>query len=436
MELPSASIVENVQFNRLVILPNALQGTFRRRANPVAMATQLDVDGSAVRFLAGLRSAHGPGPVWVRVMSERVLLLLEVGDVRRVLERSPELFASDPPPKRKGMSHFQPHALTLSRGELWEARRQFTESVLDSAEPVHRMGDEIVRVAREEMRSLLAHADGALDWTPWHEAFQRITRRVILGDAAADDTQLTELLGELMSEANGLPSERSERFQPFVERLRSYVQTQPGGLVALFADADPRPEVAAVGQLPHWLFATADTLPANVLRALALLATHPQQRAGVDRELGEDPSALDARGLAGLPYLRACLHDAMRLWPSTPLLSRETVTDIQFAGEIVPAGTQILWSNVFHHRDRDRVPYADRFAPEEWTDGDAGKNWAFNHFSHGPQGCPGVSLSVLIGATVLAEVLSRADVRLENPALDPAQPLPHMLDVFALRFAL
>ena len=62
----------------------------------------------------------------------------------------------------------------------------------------------------------------------------------------------------------------------------------------------------------------------------------------------------------------------MRLWPTTPMLSRETTTeDVEWGGETVPAGTQVLIVNTFGHRDRDRIDYADRFAPEEWIEGDA-----------------------------------------------------------------
>ena len=117
-ELPSASLAETFQFNQLVVLPNAVQGIFRRRRTPVGMATRTGVDGHAVRLVSGLRRNHAPGPFWVRVMKDRALLLLEIEDVRRVLEGSPEQFASDPPAKRRGMTHFQPDALTISRGEL------------------------------------------------------------------------------------------------------------------------------------------------------------------------------------------------------------------------------------------------------------------------------------------------------------------------------
>jgi cytochrome P450 len=437
-ELPSASLVDVAQFNRLVVVPNALQGLFRRRPAAVALAVKADVDGAAVRLLAGMRDRYEGGPVWIRLMRDRALLLLSVEDVRRVLEGSPEPFAADPPAKRKGMSHFQPHALTISRDGLWEERRRFTETVLDTPEPVHRLGDRFVAVAREETRGLLAASQGRLDWEAWHAAFRRMVRRIVLGDAAAGDEEVTNLLARLMSEANNLPGERSEHFGPFVERLRSYVEAQePGSLASLIPHAPQTPATAATGQVPHWLFASADTLPANALRALALIVSHAPQHEEVRRELAADGAGdgVDAAALADLSYLRACLMDAMRLYPTTPILSRETVADVDFDGARLPAGTQLLWVNLFHHRDRRNVPNADRFSPEAWTEGDAWSDWSFNHFSHGPQGCPGTYLALLLGTAVLAETLAAPGLRLEQPRIEPGRPLPHMLDVFRVRVA-
>ena len=240
-----------------------------------------------------------------------------------------------------------------------------------------------------------------------------------------------------MSEANGLPSERSEHFEPFVDRLRGHVEAaEAGALTGLFADAPKTPDTAAAGQVPHWLFAMGDTLPANAFRALALLATHSEPRIEALRELATTGDAPGATALAGSNHMRACVHEAMRLWPTTPLLSRETAADVELAGETIPAGTQVLFSNLFHHRDRDNVAFADRFAPEEWTQGDAGGDRSFNHFGNGPQGCPGVNLVMLVATASLAEVLTTRDVRLTSPKLDPEKPLPHMLDFFALRFEL
>jgi cytochrome P450 len=439
-ELPSASLAESVQFNQTVIVPNAIQGLFRRRPRAVGVATRLDVDGRAVRLMQGMRRSHGPGPVWVRVMTDRALVMLEVDDVRRVLEGSPHPFAPDPEAKRKGMRHFQPDALTLSRGDLWTDRRRFTEAVLETPQGAHHLADGWVAVAHEETATLLeevARDDGGrLDYDSFHRAFRRIVRRIVLGDAAREDEVISDLLAALMSEANGLPSERSERFEPFMERIGAYVvRAEPGSLASLIGDAPSSPDTRVEGQVPHWLFALQDTLSINALRALAAIVSHPEQRGQVEGELDATGGALEtARGVAGLSYLRACLQEAMRLWPTTPLLSRETLVDLSWNGSVVPAGTQVLIVNTFHHRDRDRHDYADRFAPEAWTDGDAGKDWAFNQFSHGPQGCPGTNIALLVGGTVLADLL-RAGPRLLAPSLDPDRPLPYMLNVFGIRVA-
>ena len=365
-----------------------------------------------------MRASYGPGPVWVRVVRDPALLVLSVEDVRRVLGRSPDPFASDPPSKRKGMTAFQPDALTISRDGPWENRRRFNEAVLDTG--LSRLSDHFVAVVQEEAGVIAREAE--LSWDQWHAAFQRITRRVVFGDAARSDESLTELLGELMSEGNGMPGRPSERVPALMEGIRHYIGAGEGGsLVSLFDSAPSDESTRVEGQVPHWLFATHDTLAINAFRCLALLASHPEQR---ERALGDDA------------YLGACLHEAMRLWPTTPMLARETVTDVDWDGESVPAGTQVLIVNSFLHRNPDTHEFADRFAPEEWIDGEAGDDWSFNHLSHGPQGCPGSGLALLLGRSMLAAVMADRRVELLEPKVDPSRPLPHMLDFFAVRFRL
>jgi cytochrome P450 len=399
------------------------------------------VDRHAVGLIGGIRHGHGAGPLWVRVGTDRMLLVLSTDDMRRVLEGSPHPFAPDPDAKRRGMSHFQPDALTISRGEAWANRRRFAEAMLDTAEPVHRLADRFVAVAAEEGAALLDEVGaggGELRWEGFHGAFQRITRRVVLGDAARDDEGLTGLLATLMDEANGLPKERSESFEQFLAKLRGYVEAaEAGSLVGLIGEAPSNEETRVDRQLTHWLFAMWDTLPANACRALALIASHPRQRTTVEAELAAAGAkgGLDAGAVASLAYLEACLEEAMRLWPTTPVLSREALEETEWDAAPVPAGTQVLISNTFNHRDPERHEFADRFAPEEWTEGGAAEDWSFNHFSHGPQGCPGAGLALLIGKAVLADLVRQWRFRLLEPKLDPEQPLPHMLDFFRLRFA-
>jgi cytochrome P450 len=421
-----ASLFENARFNALVIVPNGLQGVFKPRRNAVAVATAANVDGQAIGLLAGMRRGHSGGPVWVRVLRDKALLLLTPADVHRALEDSPDPFASDPKPKRDGMTAFQPDALTISRGDAWRGRRAFTEAVLDTGGPLEGLAERFAGIAQDEADALAVadHVEGGdeLRWDPWNESFRRIARRVILGDGAADDADLSETLAEMMSDGNGMPGKPSARYPGFIARLGEYVAAaEEGSLAARFAGAPADAETKPVAQIPHWLFAAGDTLAINAYRALALLATHPAHR----ERAQEDPA-----------YLEACLEEAMRLWPTTKMLARVTLADTEWGGVTVPAGTQVLIPNTFLHRDRDRHEWADRLTPEHWLDGGGPAAWSFNHFSRGPQGCPGTAIARLIGTAMLATLLRGRDIELVSTDLDPSKPLPAMLDFFGLRFRL
>ena len=382
-------------------------------------ASAANVDGHAVGLLEGMNGSYVGGPVWVKVARDDALLLLDPADVGRALDESPDPFASDPDAKRKGMVHFQPDALTISRGAEWQSRRRFTEAVLGAA-----VAERVETVTREEIRDLVAgpvrRADGELRWEPWNRALQRVTRRVILGDSAAGDWALTETLERMMSGANGMPGEPADDLPAFERRIEAYVgRAEEGSLAAGFADA-PRDELTRpAAQVTHWLFALGDTLAINALRALAVLASHDAQR---------DLALADSDGA----YLDACLHEAMRLWPTTTMLSRVTLAPTLWIGEQAPAGTQVVISNTYGHRDRERLEFADRFAPEQWTEGDASAYPGFNHFSRGPQGCPGTALALLVGRTAVRGVLERG-VEPITPRLNPEKPLPHMVDFFGIR---
>jgi cytochrome P450 len=412
--LARASLVENARFNATVVVPNALQGIFRRRRLAVQAATIAGVDGQAVGLLEGMSRSYAGGPVWVKVARDDALLLLDPEDVGRALEQSPDPFASDPKAKRDGMVHFQPDALTISRGEDWVSRRRFAEAILGQA-PV----DRTVFITQEETGRLLSclSAGQEITWTPWNRMIQRVTRRVVLGNAASGDVELTEMLEQMMSGANGMPGKPSEHLEAFERKIAAYIEkADEGSLAALARSAPTDQNTHPAGQLTHWLFALGDTLAVNALRALVLLASHPAQ---AELALGEQSGA----------YTDACLHEAMRLWPTTTMLSRVSLAATNWGGERVPAGTQFVIVNTYGHRDRDRLEFADRFAPEEWVDGDAASYPGFNAFSRGPQGCPGTALALLVGRTAIRAVLERG-IDSPSPDLDPSRPLPHMLDYF------
>jgi cytochrome P450 len=435
LDFKHASVVDGVRFTAQVGVPNVVLGLFAKRTLPARVSSTLHGDHLAYLLVEGLVRRLGPDPFWIRVGKEEVLLVHHPDDIKLVLEGSPEPFASDPDTKRKGMLAFQPNALTISRGDLWANRRRFAEAVLDTGAPLHRLAARFVAVVREETEALAGN--DAIRWDDLHSTYQRITRRVVLGNAAADDTALTDQLADLMSAGNRMPGKPAAGYDAFIEHVRTYVgAAEPGSLCSLVADAPADADTDPPGQLVHWLFAMGDTLPANLLRALALLATHPDQLAAVRTHL-DGADLTQPETIAAQEYLAGCILEAMRLWPTTQLFGRVATEDVRFSrGAVLPAGRQALIYNLFNHRNRDRIAYADRFAPEEWLTGSAAGDWSFNFFSNGPQGCPGAGLAVFLGQVLIAHLVNGSELALGGASLDPAGRLPYALDIYGLTLKL
>ncbi len=297
-DFPHASLVEGLRFTAQVAVPNVVQGLFRRRRRAAYAATATDADGLAIGFLNGLRRSYGDGPLWVRVGKDQALLLLGRDAIRRGLEGSPDPFASDPEPKRSGMRHFQPDALTISRDPQWSDRRRFTEKVLDTGRPAHRLADRFAAVATEEARALPRE----LDWESFNGAVRRATRRIVLGEAAAEDETLSTMLGELMDKSNPPGRGDDGLRRRFDSRLTEYVDAaERDSLVGLFSEAPQSEVTEPARQVTHWLFALGDTLAINALRCLAC-SVRPRGAAGAGARGSRLSPGLPARGHAAVAY--------------------------------------------------------------------------------------------------------------------------------------
>jgi cytochrome P450 len=427
--LPEVSPRESARVVLVGMLPALVRGLFSPRRGAMKWLTALNTDAKAVEALSEIRRDH-PGQ-GARLFGGRLVVLWGEDAIREVLDASADAYASDAGAKAKGMAHFQPDALTLSRGREWKDRRAFNESVLATSERVHPLGERFVAVAADEVARL--RIGGQLTWEDFERLFDRLTLRVIFGDRSRDDQELTSLLEKLMGQANRIAglSPNDDYYELYGLLERHLADPEPDGLVSRFADAPQSDTTRVVHQIPHWIFAMRDTLGANTYRALALLVSdHEVERRAREELEGADLS--DPNAIAGLVYLEGVLQEAMRLWPTTPLLARETTRETTLAGEKLDEGTQVMILNTFNHRDPDEVDGADRLKPERWQNGD--RSYRFNHLSNGTQDCPGGPLVSLLGKAVIAGLLDEYELTLREPELDAGGALPNMLDFFDIRF--
>jgi hypothetical protein len=431
-----ASVPDTLRAVAAVVLPLVARGPVNRRKLLVALGERIEADRRLVHTLQRLRTRYGSGPLRLRVPRRRIVLVLADDDVLRVLDASPDPYAPGTREKRAALSPFEPHGVPIADGVSDAAdrpdRRDWTEAVLDAARPLHHLAVPMAAVARHEARTLLAQvaaADGTLDWPTFTAAWYRVVRRVALGDTARDDTVLTDLLAQLQAQPDrGMFAPRhAEGTAAFLNRLQAHLdRAEPGSLAAVAADVPADAPTAAVEQVPQWLFAF-DAAGTSAFRALALLATHPRALAAARDDIAGGPGTP-----AELPGLRTALLEAVRLWPTTPALLRETTAATELGGVTLAPGTLLLICSAFFHRDGERHTWADDFAPRLWHEAPRA---ALVPFGGGPEVCPGENLVLFLTSTFLAALLDGNDVRVASRRpIRPGRPLPGTLDPVHLRF--
>ncbi|NKQ53030.1 cytochrome P450 [Amycolatopsis sp. K13G38] len=419
----TASRADALKFAAAVALPTVAGGVIKRRRRVMGLLERTQADSSAVRMMQTFRSRYGTEPLRLPIPGRSLAVVMSRHDVGRVLDGTPEPFSPANLEKRAALAQFQPHGVLISEGAERERRRDFNERVLQTQDRLHHLTPVVLAKIREEVASLPER--GSLDWDQFAVVWWRLVRRITLGDGARDDNVTTDLLARLRLAANWsyLAPPRKALRRRVMERLHGHLErAEADSLAGTIAGAAPSPDIDAVSQVGHWLFAF-DAAGMVALRALALLATHPEQR---HRALEEVASAPD------LPYLRACVLDTVRLWPTTPVILRDATKET----DSMAAGTALLIFTPFFHRDDENLPYAHSFAPDIWLDGRAQGNPALVPFSAGPGECPARNLVLTVTSCLLAELLRGREFQLTSgQRLGASRPLPATLDNFGLAFS-
>jgi cytochrome P450 len=162
---------------------------------------------------------------------------------------------------------------------------------------------------------------------------------------------------------------------------------------------------------------------ANALSwALYLLGRHP----GTQDKLHAEADTLGGRlpgfaDLPALPYTRAVISEAIRLYPPAWLIGRTTTTDLDLGGWHLPAGSIAAISPLLLHHDPRWFPDPETFDPGRWLDQrrEAVPRHAYLPFGTGPRGCIGEQFAWAEAITVLA-VLARSWTVRTAPGFQPA----------------
>lgn len=224
---------------------------------------------------------------------------------------------------------------------------------------------------------------------------------------------------------NGIALERAtKRLQRYEagEKLDDFFQ-------ALMEDKNGSPNNLEWGEIVAevniMMNAGSVTTAIAMTNALLLLLQHPRcmkkVRDEIDVALDPEDVVAPYDKVRHLPYLRACLDEALRLWPPTSHgLPRETPPEgMAIADHYIQGGVTVSMPAIVAHRNEMLFPDADKYIPERWF-GEPGKDLQpyFIAFSAGARGCIGRNISYLEQSVVLASVLHRYNFALPHSTWD------------------
>lgn len=411
-----------------MVAPTLGKGVIKRRPLVEAAVQYLGLDTNAVQLLQELRKKYGSGPLLFRFLFRSQVIVLDPKDAAQVLDETPVPFTSASREKKSSLNHFEPGNVLIADPKRRKQLRPVQEHALVTNERLQPFAERFKRVIDEELDSLLQNANdkSEFDLDTFSQTWFRIIRRIVLGDSARDDNQLTAVLDDIRRRGNwgftALPD--PSKLESFQKQAAQYLQKrEEGSLVSRLPNS---PGLDLEGQITHWLFAFD---PAGIVtaRALALLGCQPDEPEKARKE------ARAAR--ADRPFSRAVFLDAVRLWPTTPAILRELTADHTIGGQAVRKGTGVIVFAPLFHRDDERLGFAQQMATDTWMDKEADPANALYPFSSGPAMCPAHNLVPMVASLVIDGLLAKASIALIEPKLDP-KSLPGTLDHFEIKLRL
>ncbi len=380
-----------------------------------------------------------------RMPGRRLLLLRDPEHLRRVLGEEPGRYE-----KGLGLAEARPF---LGRGPLTSsaARAAGQRRRLRPAFGPDRLGDYVPEMAAlaEAMLGRWSGPAREGQTVAVGDDLDRLTLeilgRTLLGvDLAADAPELARELSRLGDWAMdrmaaplriplAVPTPANRAARRALCRVRVVARgllsrTEAGGAVAggqllrsiRAADGEDGDAELPVEELLTFLLAGHDTTAAWLSWVCWLLASHAEAQDRVAGELaaafGSAPVPPDA--LQRLPYLKAVLHEALRLFPPIWMITRRAIRSDRIGGYRIPAGTDVLlgiWSLHRHPRFWDRP---EEFAPERFLGSgqDAATRGCFLPFGAGERACLGGRFALLEATVVVAAIVRLFRLRPAGPA--------------------
>ncbi|XP_028968801.1 cytochrome P450 4c3-like [Galendromus occidentalis] len=184
-----------------------------------------------------------------------------------------------------------------------------------------------------------------------------------------------------------------------------------------FANPSGLPEHDIREEVDTFMFEGHDTTAMALSWTIFLLGHHPEIQRRCQDELdqifGSEKRQPDMEDLKNMKYLECCIKEALRLFPSVPIVGREVHTTFNLNKYQVPEGSVVLVFAYQLHRNKESFPKPEEFIPDRFFPENCNGRHPFAYvpFSAGPRNCIGQRFALMEEKVVLSSLLRHYTVK-------------------------
>ncbi|CAD7014192.1 cytochrome P450 4p1 [Ceratitis capitata] len=167
-------------------------------------------------------------------------------------------------------------------------------------------------------------------------------------------------------------------------------------------------------EVDTFMFEGFDTTSMALLFSFMNFSLYPEMQERCYQEILEyvddDISKLDVNQLAKLKYMEYFIKETLRLYPSVPVITRETTSETILPNNLIlPERTQVIIHIIDIHHNPKYFENPNTFDPERFTpERSAGRHpFAFVPFSAGQRNCIGQKFAILEMKTFFVYILKK-----------------------------
>ncbi len=273
--------------------------------------------------------------------------------------------------------------------------------------------DEMVRATFEVLSDVTLSGERHFDRAAMHRAIDNyidVAGRVSLFDIAGMPGWVPRP-GRVFS-GNALKKMKSVADEAIGQRRQA--KQPPDLLDLLIAGTDPETQRQMRGpeirdNLLTFIVAGHETTALTLSWALYLLAFAPEQqeRAAEEARTQLGDRAATADDVASMPFIRAVVDEALRLYPPAGIISRTAQQADTLCGREVWPGDTVMVPIYALHRNRLLWENPDAFDPDRFMGGAPVDRYAYLPFGDGPRICIGAGFALQEAVIILATLLAR-----------------------------